>query len=179
MRNSFLVAALLSVLLQLVGGCASSPEAVKLPSPVVTGKPTSLDFILVTTNSSSAGWAAETILLNDTVISGLRETQLFTGVSGNRADGGANGGIKVVVQLQQVEAVSDNSRDWFGGLAGQAMVVVQTTVSDLATGHPIEVFSVEGRSGKSAKSGTTEEAVQRAALQVVAAIVRLNAQMAQ
>jgi hypothetical protein len=64
-------------------------------------------------------------------------------------------------------------------LAGEARILVQVTVSDLKSGKKIEMFEVEGKSGRSAYGGTTDEAVQRAAEQVAGEIQRINAQMAQ
>ena len=64
-------------------------------------------------------------------------------------------------------------------MAGQARIVVHVTVSDLKSGDQIESFEVEGKSGKSAFAGTTEEAIERAAEQVAAEVVRLNARTGQ
>jgi hypothetical protein len=61
-------------------------------------------------------------------------------------------------------------------LAGQARILVHVTVSDLSSGNQIEVFEVEGKSGKSAFAGTTDEAIQLAAEQIVAKVVKLYSQ---
>jgi hypothetical protein len=50
------------------------------------------------------------------------------------------------------------------------------TVSDLNSGNQIEAFEVEGKSGKSAYAGTTDEAIQLAAGQIVAKVFKLYAQ---
>ena len=170
----FILAVILSALLHLVG-CTSSSGVLNPTTRVMTGKPVTLDYILVATNTASATFATEQNLLHDHIISGLRETHLFLGVS----EDAAGSGVKVETTIKECTKVSDNSRLWFGALAGQARVVVQATVSDLSCGKQIEVFEAEGKSGKSAKAGTTDEACQRAAEQVVAEVVRLNAQSAQ
>jgi len=64
-------------------------------------------------------------------------------------------------------------------LAGQARMVVQVTVTDLDSGNQIETFEAEGRSGKSARAGTTNEAIQQAAEQVVAGIVEIRSRTSQ
>jgi hypothetical protein len=66
-----------------------------------------------------------------------------------------------------------------GGLAGQARIVVQVTVTDLNSGNLIETFEAEGKSGNSARAGTTDEAIQRAAEQMVAEIVEIRSRTSQ
>jgi hypothetical protein len=61
-------------------------------------------------------------------------------------------------------------------LAGQARILVQVTVSDLSSGNQIEVFDAEGKAGKSAFAGTTDEAIQLAAGQIAAKVFKLYAQ---
>ena len=174
----FIPAAVLFVLL-ILAGCASPSGTVRNASPVLTGQPVSLDHIIVATSSSLAGLAAEKNLLNDSIITNLKETELFGTVGGKMADAISGNGIKVAADIQKIKKVSDNAREWAGALAGQARIVVQVTVSDLKSGGQIESFEVEGKSGKSAFAGTTEEAIERAAEQVVAEAVRLNARTGQ
>ena len=66
-----------------------------------------------------------------------------------------------------------------GALAGQARIVAQVTVTDLNAGNQIETFEVEGKSGKSAVAGTTDEAIQRASEQVVAQILEISSRASQ
>jgi hypothetical protein len=66
-----------------------------------------------------------------------------------------------------------------GGLAGRARIVIQVTVTDLNSGNQIETFEVEGKSGKSAEAGTTDEAIQRAAEQVVAEMAEISSRTSQ
>jgi hypothetical protein len=178
MKCAFYFAAVLLALLGLAG-CASPSGVVGNASPVLTGQPVSLDHIFVETSSSLAGLAAEKNLLNDSIITNLKETELFETVGGSQADAVSGNGIKVAADIREIKKVSDNAREWAGALAGQARIVVQVTVSDLKSGGRIESFEVEGKSGKSAFAGTTEEAVERAAEQITAEVVRLNARTGQ
>jgi len=146
---------------------------------MTNSKAVSLDLILVVTTSPLPDIETEKILLNGLVITGLKETQLFTAVNGGEPGVHPGDGIKVGIAVKAINKVSSNARLWFGGLAGQAWVQAQVMVSDLSSGRLIEAFTAEGKSGGSAKAGTTDEAVQRAAEQVVAEVVRLNAQTAQ
>jgi hypothetical protein len=165
--------------LLVLAGCASPSGTVRNASPVLNGQPVSLDHIFVETSSSVAGLAAEKNLLNDSIITNLKETELFETVGGNKAVAVSDGGIKVAADIRKIKTVSDNARAWAGALAGQARIVVHVTVSDLKSGDQIESFEVEGKSGKSAFAGTTEEAIERAAEQVAAEVVRLNARTGQ
>jgi hypothetical protein len=167
----------LSVLLGLAG-CAT-PSGGVISMPVVTSRPVSLDSIVVTTASSLPDLAAEKTLLNDRIISGLRETGLFASVGADGAGTNSGNGIKVAVDIKAITKVSDDSRQWFGGLAGQAAITVQVTVTDLSSGRQIEIFNAEGKSGASARAGTTEAAINQVAGQVVAEVVKLNAQTSQ
>jgi|GEM_PF-1033160 len=173
----FISVLILPVLLNLTG-CTTSSGTVT-SSPVMTSQPVSMNAIMVATASPLPGLEAEKTRLNDRIISSLRGTELFTSVSGAQAGTDAGGGIKIAVEIQAIHKVADNSRQWFGALAGQATIAVQVTVTDLSSGHLIEVFGAEGKSGASARAGTTDEAIQRAAEQVTAEIVKLNAQTGQ
>jgi hypothetical protein len=87
--------------------------------------------------------------------------------------------MKIHSEITAIKKVSDSSRLWFGGLAGQARVVAQVTISDLGSGQAIEIFATEGRSGQSARAGTTDEAIQLAAEQVANEVLKINSLSAQ
>lgn len=147
-------------------------------APVQYGPPTSLDFILVSTTNTLPEAETETIRLQNRMLSGLRETELFNEVELTNTNPVATNGIQIQATIKQMTPVSEESRQWFGGFAGKARVVVHVTITDLMTGKPIEVFEVGGQTGASAWAGTTDEAVERAADNVVEEIKRLNAESA-
>ena len=109
--------ALLLVLLTCAG-CASSSGAVRNASPIAANKPVSLDSVLVETSSSLDNLDRQKRLLNDSIIMGLRETGLFGNVSGNEADVNTGSGIKISVEIKEIQKVSENARLWFGGIGG-------------------------------------------------------------
>jgi hypothetical protein len=178
MKCGLILVVMLAALLNLAG-CMSSPVVMTRPKPVLTSKTGSLDFILVTTTNSLPDVDTEKALLKTLIISGLKETQLFTSVSGDKADNLSGGGIRIEAVIKEINKVSEDARLWFGGLAGRARILIQVTIFDLSSGKPIESFEVEGQSGSSAKSGTTDEAIQQAAQQVVAEVKQLNSRSAQ
>jgi hypothetical protein len=175
MKCVFNLAAILFMLLNLVG-CASPSGVVKNDSPVLISKLVSMDSIFVESTSSLGDLETEKHLLGDLIVSGLREKQWFTNVIGNNEDVKSGSGIKVTADIKEINKVSDNARSWTGALAGQARILVHVTVSDLSSGNQIEAFEAEGKSGKSAFAGTTNEAIQLAARQIVAKVFKLYAQ---
>lgn len=172
MKSVFRYSAILFLLMNLIG-CASSSGVVSKVDPVLTSKPFSLNFIFVKASSSLSGLEAQERVLKDSLFSGLKETGLFGCVSDNQADNKQDGGIKIKAEIEAIKKVSVNQREWVGILAGRARILVQVTISDLKSGNQIESFEVEGLSDKSAFAGTTDEAIQRVADQVVAQVVKL------
>ena len=173
--------AVLGVIFLIAGltGCATSPQVIKVPPTVVVGRPASLDFILVTTTNTLPDVQAETALLQDSILSGLRQTSLFPNIDTVAPKETPAAGIQITASITQITKVSNSARAWYGGLAGKAQVVALVKISDLASHQPIEEFGVEGHTGASARSGLTDEAVQLAAAQVVDEIKHLDAQAAQ
>ena len=159
-------------------GCASS-GVVKNATPILTSRPVSLDFVFVETSSSLKDLETETHLLNESIISGLKQTEIFGSVSGNKADVSSGNGLMVKDEIKDIKKVSDEAQVWAGSLAGRASILIHVTVSDLKTGNQIDVFEAEGKSGKSSNAGTTNEAIQQAANQVVAEMVKISMQTSQ
>ena len=177
MKRTILFVASLFVVANLAG-CASSSATVSPAQPVMTSEPASLDFILVSTTSDLGNVEGERRSFNDQVLSGLRETGLFASVEDENTTNNPGTGIKVESKITGITKVTHGARLWYGGLAGRARVVVQVNISDLGTGKQIEAFEVEGNSGNSARSGLTDEAIQRAAEQVVSEVVQINSRTA-
>jgi len=174
--NCFIRFTALAFVLLHLAGCASS-SVVKLANPVITGKPVSMDNIYVTTSSPLGDVVVEQHTLCDAIISGLNETKMFPSVTASKPADSSNGVI-VNAEIRAIKKVSDRAREWSGALAGRARVLIRVTISDLNSGSQIEVFEADGESGKAAFAGTTDEAIQRAAEQVVPKMLKLNADLA-
>jgi len=179
MKSKFVIFAVAAALSDLAGCATSSQHAVKLMEPVKANNLGSLDFsfILVTTTNPSPDLQPETRLLQDSILSGLRETGAYARVEDSNTNA-VSGGIKIVASIREITKVSASSRQWYGGLAGKAEVVVRVELSDLLTGKPVELFEVEGKTGASARAGTTDEAIEQAAAKVVAEVANLDSQAA-
>jgi len=72
-----------------------------------------------------------------TLTATVEQTQKFGRVSGNQVlIRPTTNGIKVNVDIKQVNAVSDVARVMVGAFAGQARILVQVRLSDLARDEP-------------------------------------------
>ncbi len=170
---------LLPLVLFLWVGCASS-GLVRNASPITAKKPFDLELILVKTSSSSGDLEAEKTMLMDALVSDLRDTQLFHQVSATQAELGSGSGIAVNAEIMAIKKVSKGARLWAGALAGQARIQVRVLVTDLNSGTPIETFEAEGvSSGGSNQAGTTGEAIERVAGEVVGEVLKINSQTAE
>jgi hypothetical protein len=135
-----------------------------------------MNKILVVTTSALVGLEIENNALNSAIISGVNETKMFGQVTSNPVELGSDPGIKVNAEIKHIKKVSDQARQWTGGLAGRASIDVRVTITDLNSGESIEWFEAHGESGASAFAGTTDEAINRAAEHIVAELLKLNAE---
>jgi hypothetical protein len=92
--------------------------------PVLASQLASLDTIVVTTTSSLADLAAEKTLLNNRIISGLRETGLFTDVGAGETGTNSTNGIKVAIEIKSIKKVTDDSRQLVCCRRGSRLVKV-------------------------------------------------------
>jgi hypothetical protein len=169
--------AVLAGILLAIPACIAPPKSALVENPVQTGRPVSLDHILVTVAHAGGKLSAEGKMLTDAVASSLRQTEMFAQVVETPAELETGDGIKLQVEITALKPVTDDARDWFGPLAGRASVTVRVQVTDLKTDRLIETFGVAGQSGQSAYAGTTPEALQMAADKIVAEMLRLNTQV--
>jgi hypothetical protein len=176
LKYTFNFVAVWFVILNLAG-CASS-GVVENASPIWAGG-VSLDLAVVETSSSLINLKTEKVALNNAVISCLRQRAIFGVVSPSTIGINSDSGVKIKTDIKQIKTVSDKARLWFGGLAGRAEILAQVTVTDLNSGRQIATFEAEGKSGKSARSGTTEEAIELAAERISAEMVKISMQTSQ
>ena len=173
-----LKSATLSLVLAGLCGCASS-GMVTNATPILTSKPVSLDFVFVETSSPLNDLEPEKLSLNQAIITGLKQKEIFGTVSGKWEEVSSGSGLKIKIEITEIKKVSDDARVWAGALAGRARILIHVAVSDLNTAKEIELFEVEGNSGKSSSAGTTNEAIQQAANQVVVEMGKISMQTSQ
>jgi hypothetical protein len=81
--------------------------------------------------------------------------------------------LRLRARITELNKVGTTSRLLLGGLAGRGKVVVVSELLDTRSGQNIGSFNAEGQSsGGSAFAGTTEQAIERAAEQIVEFVVR-------
>ena len=176
MKSAFTI--LIAILsLSFLAGCASPSASLNSTSPVSITPNVSLDSIQVETTSTLPNVEREKGVLSDAIISGLNETGLFSDVGTPLTNTNSATPAIIKADITRIKKVSDDARTWVGTWAGQAEIHVNVTVSQ--AGHHIETFEADGKSGKSAWAGTTDEAIRLAAGQIVHEITRINSQTAQ
>lgn len=178
MKSAIRSAAGLLALLTLAG-CASFGQ-VRDASPITAQKPFDLDLIWVKTSSALPATEAETRMLGDAIVSALRDTQLFKQVSGNKAELGSGSGITIEAEITRIRKISKNTRLWAGALAGRARIQLHVRIADFNSGKTMETFDADAESsGGSALAGTTDEAIEQAAGEVVGEVLKINSQTAE
>ena len=160
-------------------GCITpATGVVKNESRISIGNPIDHNLALVETSSSITNANDEIKLMDAMVISGLQVAQKFGRVSGNIDAPNLSSGIKIYVDIKELYGVSNSEREnlvkyvgpIFYGLPGQARILVRVTLSDIKSGNQIQTFEVEG---ESSTANATDQAVQKAAEQVVAEVVKI------
>jgi hypothetical protein len=174
--KSYVQCAAIVIALSALVGCASS-GGIQHAGPIAIHTPVSIDFARVKTSSAIGDLEPEKHSLNELVISGLRARDVFGDVEGDELAAGGSGGMDIKIDIKEIKKISPGEREWAGALAGRARIMVGVTVSDLSSGKLIEIFDAVGESsGGSNLAGTTDEAIQRAAEQVVAQIIKISRQ---
>jgi hypothetical protein len=174
--NNYLQSATILIVLSALIGCVSS-GGIQNAGPIAIHTPVSIDFARVETSSALGDLEPEKHSLNELVISGLRARDVFGDVEGNEPAASASGGMDIKIEIKEIKKISPEEREWAGALAGRARIVVGVTVSDLRSGKLVETFDAVGESsGGSNLAGTTDEAIQRAAEQVVAQVIKISRQ---
>ncbi|MFI4891263.1 MAG: hypothetical protein ACHQIL_12095 [Steroidobacterales bacterium] len=159
---------------QAVAGCASS-GAVRTVSAPAGNIVVAHEVARVTATSTVADAGKEVQLLSALVISGLEKSGKFERVTGSPDIAPNGAGVAIAAEIRDLRGVSEAGRIWFGGLAGRARLLVHVTLTDASTSAQLEGFDAEGRSsGGTIFAGTTDQAIQRAAEQIVAEVVKLR-----
>jgi hypothetical protein len=159
-------------LLCFLGGCASvgTVQDVSASSAI----PNHLrDSAVVETRTTVPDSEAERGLLHALVVSGLEQNATFGHIISGRIDGSA-ASLRIRIDITQLNGVSDFARVMVGAFAGRASISATVVVSDCKTGAIFATFDVGGKSSAGTVfAGTTDQAVQKAAQQIVAELTNL------
>ena len=150
-------------------GCSSSGKTTRLGGGSSSSAQQS-EAVLVKAVSDIPDSDQERSLLQSLVASGLSSSGKFKRVSTTLLAPEA-GALKVVVTIKRIGRVGDASRMMLGILAGRASITVDVEITGPVTDGG-RTFEVEGKSsGGGPWSGTTDQAIQRAAEQVVTEVL--------
>jgi hypothetical protein len=154
----------------LGAGCVSSADITSSPNMSNT-RLTGYRAVVIETVSEAPNSEQQRKLLHALIVSGLHQrSRLKPVVSVPPEDSGPR--FKLMARIRDLYKVSDGTRVAFPVLAGQANITVDVELTDLQRGTQIGDFQVVGKSGVLTGAANTEEAVQRAAEQIVAEIVK-------
>ncbi len=153
----------------LLSGCAST-GTMQLTKPV-SERINNYNKIAIDVSSDIKDSSSEVIQLEKMVVIKLREKGLFERVIPGTMDTSTDLHLKIkIVELQKVGSAA---RLVFGALAGQAKVTVDAKLVDIKTNSVLGAFRAEGKSsGGSTFAGTTEQALERVAEQIVAFLIK-------
>jgi len=153
-------------ILFLLGGCASK-GAVTATTPM-TLKLSTYKTMLFNTSSQVVASSEEIVQLESMTIAKLREKGLFDKVISGSSSPDAQADLRLNAKIIQLKRVSSGARVMVGAMAGRAGIDVEVELFDLKESKSIGTFIAQGRSsGGTVFAGTTPQAVERAAEQIV------------
>lgn len=164
-------AVLLLTVISLLAGCASTGQTVAAAPPVT--KLSAYDSVVVNVTSSVPETSRETVQLESMIISSLRDSNLFRNVTA--ASAGGKGDLRIDAVISDLRKVSGAKRALLGGFAGRGNMVVDVKLVDAKSNNAVGTFTAKGTtSGGTVFAGTTEQAIELAAREIVEYIQKNN-----
>lgn len=159
---------LLTIAMTLVR-CASSGQTLNVTPP--SSKLTDYKNVVVHVTSSVPDSTREALQLESMIVSTLRANGVFGNVAGSSA--GGTGDLTVDANISDLRRVGSGKRVLLGALAGRGNMVVDVKLVDTASGNAIGSFTSKGTSsGGTVFAGTTDQAIELAARQIVDYILK-------
>ena len=150
----------------LLSGCASR-GTIKETTPMSL-KLSTYKTMLFSTSSQIAGISEEIVQLEAVTIAKLREKGLFDKVISGLSSPDAQADLRLNAKIIQLKRVSSGARVMVGAMAGRAGIDVEVELFDVKESKNIGTFVTQGRSsGGTVFAGTTPQAIERAAEQIV------------
>ena len=150
----------------LMSSCAATGN-IELSQPL-TADLARVGTVVVEVLSEVEDAEKEKFQMTSLIVSKLRESGLFSKVNASDVQSTEDKGLKLTCTIIELEKVDAATRMMLGAFAGQAHVVADVDVIDLASGTIVGEFKSSGESsGGTIFAGTTEEAVELAATQIV------------
>lgn len=153
-------------ILSLLVGCASGGTTTPT-QPLAQTLGSSYKTVAIKVIASAPDADADALSLENAIITELRKEPRFTKVISRTGSPDTKVDLVVNANITDIRKVSQSKRVMLGGLAGRGSVTVQADLVDGKSGRKLGSFSSEGKtSGGTVFSGTTEQALRRAAEQV-------------
>jgi len=147
-------------------GCAS--RGTTTTTTPMTLKLSTYKTMLFNISSQVPESSEEITQLETMTIAKLREKRLFDKVISGSASPDAQTDLRLNAKIIQLKKVSPGARVMVGAMAGRAGIDVEVELFDLKESKSIGTFIAQGRSsGGTVFAGTTPQAVERAAEQIV------------
>jgi TolB-like protein len=166
MRTRVLPAGLLLLLSVALVGCASGGTTTAV-QPLSASLGSTYKSVLVDVSTSVPETASDAQALENEIITELRKNASFTKVISATGAPDAKADLRLKAKIVDLRKVSAGKRVMLGGLAGRGRVKVDTDLVDGKSGKVLGSFTSEGKtSGGTVFSGTTEQALRRAAEEI-------------
>ena len=157
----------------LVFGCASPSGSIQRLGPARQSPVAGRSLVLLETRCENSANEAERRLLQALVGAGLQQSGRFSKIV-STASAFPRPEMKVLVVIKDLKKVSDSARLLWGDLAGQAGIATEVQVDDLIDATRITSFQAFGKSSTGWDgAGTTDQALQKAAEQIVAELIKI------
>ena len=170
-RNRVMSCFICSFLLTSSLACSGSKVVLREPLEVDLGPYTSV----VVSGESLEGedMEGEVSYLEQRVIWEIKNLDIFENVLLGTGTEQFENTLHIKLKVSKIRRVNGKSRSLLGAFAGQASVTTDILFVDAASGNPLGSYSVTGKSGGTASSGGTNDAVEKTA-EGIAKIVSAN-----
>lgn len=150
----------------IISGCASTGTI--QPMKPIDVKLTNYKTAIVHVTSQLPESRQEIFQLESLIIAKLREKGIFEKVISGNTSPDAPADLKLDGKIVELKKVNAGMRVMLGAFAGQGRVLVDVALIEQKSGDGIAKFMAEGKSsGGTIFAGTTEQAIERAAEQIV------------
>ncbi len=148
----------------VLAGCASQGQTLNASAPKT--KLSAYKTVVVHVTSSVPDSSRESLQLESMIVSTLTNSKVFPAVTGASANG--TGDLRVDANISDLRRVSSGARVMLGAFAGRGNMTVDVKLVDTSNGETVGSFTSQGTSsGGTVFSGTTDQAVELAARQIV------------
>lgn len=150
-------------------GCASHSSATMHFSQPLNTNLSDYKSVAVSVTSNVANTDSLVMQIEDAIVSALSQqgkySKVYSSSTGNAADSTE---LKIAVTITKIRDVNTFERKMLGALAGQGGVYADVELTESQSGKVLAKGSIEGKtSGGSIRAGTTPQAAERVAEEVV------------